>query len=190
MSTGPGDEEAARNCSTSGLRLSTAEKGDPPTTTDDTWSTNDGTAAGPTSRTDYTTQRITNDSDSDALFSPSTTVEDPAAALSTSPRPDALTTLKAPDTRLNRRTIPGKTTVVTKTEHNSEVTGSTNNPKWETWKITYTRCPSPHRSIAESDLPFVSNPSANTPPHYQQRLKQQERNCTDGTDPIGQSEYG
>ena len=130
MSRGPGDKEATLNRSTLGPRASTAAEGDPPTRTDDTCSIDDGTAVDPTSRTDSTTERVTTDNASDTLSLPSTTVDDPAMTFSTSSRTDALTTPPAPDTRLDGRTTPEKTTVVTKEEHNSERTGPTRNSMW------------------------------------------------------------
>ena len=108
MSTGPGDKQAALNFSTSHRRASTTAEGDPPTTTDDTCSTNVCNAAGPKSSRGSTTERVTTDCDSDALSSPLTTVDDPVAALSTSSRTDALTTPPASDTWLEGRTAPEK----------------------------------------------------------------------------------
>ena len=114
-----------------GPRASTATEGDPATATNDTCSTDKGTAAGPTSSTDSTTERVTDDSDSGSLSSPSTTVDDPAAALSISSTTDAMTTPPAPDIRHDGHITPRKTTVVNKTEHKGEITGLTRKAKWK-----------------------------------------------------------
>ena len=129
-STDLGDKKVILNCSNSGTRAPTAAEGDPSITTDDTLSTEDGTAACPASSTDSTAERVTTESDLEAPPSSSSTVGDPAAALSTLSRTNAMTPLPTPDSGLNGPTTPRKAIAVTETELKSEVMG----PTWERLK--------------------------------------------------------
>ena len=108
-----GDEEATLTRSTSGANASTSKGKDSPTTTDDTCSTDNGTPDGLPSGTDSTTYRVTTESGSEALCSPSSTVDDTVRALSTSSSNEALTTAPSPGRRLNSRITPAKTNAVT-----------------------------------------------------------------------------
>ena len=87
--SGSGDEEATLSRYTSDSSAASADRV-PPTKTDGTWSTDDGPPAGSTSSTDSTMERVTIEGDSEALSSPSITVDVPATILSTSFGNDAL----------------------------------------------------------------------------------------------------
>ena len=109
-----GDEEATLSRLTSRLSASTSTDGEPPITTKDNCSTDDGIPADFPFSTDYTMERVTGKIDSEALSSHSMTVDDPATALSTSYDNAALTAPPPPDRRLNGLNTQGQTTVVTK----------------------------------------------------------------------------
>ena len=112
--TGSGDEEATLSRSTSSPSASTSTDGEPPITTKDNCSTDEGIPADFPFSTDYTMERVTGKIDSEALSSHSMTFDDPATALSTSYDNAALTAPPPPDRRLNGLNTQGQTTVVTK----------------------------------------------------------------------------